>query len=377
MSPSQSLNIAAIHQLKSATFGVMTKLVVNNMFTNDPNIWTQADLINIGIEQPRATALLQDIENVPKSFPTSGGIPPTFLKTIQGREILNLDGISIITLGDPHYPYLLSQIPSPPPILYVRGSVEALHRTSLAVVGTRRPSPYGLSVTTTLLEPVVRAGITIVSGLALGIDGQAHKIAVQHKAPTVAVLGCGVDTIYPWDHRQLAEEIIACGGAIISEFPLGAEPERHHFPQRNRIISGLSKAVLLVEAGEKSGALITAKFAVDQNREVLVVPGNITSPESIGPLNWLKLGATPITSADDILRAYNVTTDEPQPTAESYIPRTEDERKLIEILALGPLHVDELTEKSRLDNSVVSATVTLLEMNGAIHHLGGLVYSLA
>lgn len=316
-------------------------------------------MLNIGIEQSRAMVLIQDIENSPKSV------------------ILNLDGISIITLGDPHYPYLLSQIPSPPPVLYVRGNVEALHRTSLAVVGTRKPSPYGLAVTKTLLEPVVRAGITIVSGLALGIDGQAHKMAVQHHSATVAVLGCGVDTIYPWDHRQLAGDILASSGAIISEFPLGAEPERHHFPKRNRIISGLSKAVLLVEAGEKSGALITAKFAVDQNREVLAVPGNITSPQSIGPLNWLRLGATPVTSAADILRVFDVSTETPQPVITSYVPQTETERNIIEVLALGPLHVDELTEKSRLDNSVVSATLTLLEINGAIHHLGGLVYSLA
>lgn len=328
------------------------------MFDREPQTWTHSDLTNIGIEPPRATALLQDIANLPKSYN------------------FNLSGISIIQLGDPQYPYLLSQIPSPPPVLYVRGNIEALHRTSLAVVGTRKPSPYGLSVTKTLLEPVVQAGVTVVSGLALGIDGQAHKIAVQHKAPTVAVLGCGGDTIYPWDHRQLAEDILANGGAIISEFPLGAEPERHHFPQRNRIISGLSKAVLLVEAGEKSGALITAKFAVEQNRDVLVVPGNITSPESVGPLNWLKLGATPVTSATDILRVFDISNNVSAPVTPMYIPNSESEEIIINILAGGPLHIDELTEKSRLDNSVVSATLTLLEMNGAIHHLGGLVYSL-
>lgn len=355
----QSISIASIHQLKSATFGVMTKLVVNNMFNVAPQTWTSADLHNIGIEQSRATSLLTDILHLPNT------------------DNLLLNGVAITPLGDPHYPYLLSQIPSPPPVLYVRGNVEALHRTSLAVVGTRRPSPYGLAVTKTLLEPVVRAGITIVSGLALGIDGQAHNVAVNYHAPTVAVLGCGVDSIYPGEHRRLAEDIITHGGAIISEFPLGAEPERHHFPQRNRIISGLSKAVLLVEAGEKSGALITAKFAVEQNRDVLAVPGNITSPESIGPLNWLKLGATPITSAADILRVFDVSIDAPQPTITSYVPQSETERNIIEVLAPGPLHVDELAEKSRLDNSVVSATLTLLEINGAIHHLGGLVYSLA
>jgi len=355
----QSQAITSIHQLKSVTFSVMTKLVTNNMFSVEPRAWTSSDLLNIGIEQPRASALLQDIANQPKSYN------------------FNLANITLIPLNDQHYPYLLSQIPSPPPVLYVKGNVSALHRTSLGVVGTRKPSPYGLSVTTSLLEPVVRSGITIVSGLALGIDGQAHRIATKHQAPTVAVLGCGVDTIYPGDHRQLANSIIETGGAIISEFPIGAKPERHHFPQRNRIISGLSKAVLLVEAGEKSGALITAKFAVEQNRDVLAVPGNITSPESIGPLNWLKLGATPITSATDILRVFDISEDNPQPPPTSYVPQTENERIILEILAISALHIDELTEKSRLDNSVVSATLTLLEINGAIQHLGGLVYSLA
>ena len=359
LSHDQSLNIAIIHQLKSATFGIMTKLVVNDLFAKEPSSWTQSDLMNIGIEQARAITLLKEIADLPVI------------------TNLNLDSVNIITLGDPKYPYILSQIPSPPPVLYVKGNIETLHRTALAVVGTRRPTNYGLGVTKILLEPVVRAGITIVSGLALGIDGQAHRTAVQHKAPTIAVLGCGIDSIYPWEHRQLAEDIIANGGAIVTEFPFGAEPERHHFPQRNRIISGLSKAVLLVEAGEKSGALITAKFAVEQNRDVLVVPGNITSSQSIGPLNWLKLGATPVTTSDDIVRVFDVSIEPQKVISIQYNPQSPNERIIIEQLTAGPLHVDELTEKSRLDNSVVSATLTLLEINGAIHHLGGLVYALA
>lgn len=355
--PEQSNSIAAVHRLPSITFGVMTKLVTNNMFSRSPHGWTFPDLVNIGIDASRASSLLSEIHQLP-------------LKS----EILNRE-ISIITLGDQHYPYLLSQIPSPPPVLYVRGNVQVLSRTALAVVGTRQPTSYGLAVTTSLLEPVVRAGIMVVSGLALGIDGQAHRAAVRHHAPTVAVLGCGIDTVYPWDHRQLADDIIGGSGAIISEFPLGAEPERHHFPQRNRIISGLAKAVLLVEAGEKSGTLITAKFAVDQNRDVLVVPGPITSPQSVGPLNWLKTGATPITSPDDILRVFNVALDAPQPMVDSYAPRSEVERLLLDLLASESLHVDELSEKSRLDSSVVTATLTLLEINGAVRHLGGLIYS--
>lgn len=353
-----SQTIATIHRLPSVTFGVMTKLVRNDLFLKDPKTWKHDELVALEIDPPRASAIVQDLHAISN---------PLYLAP----------NIRVITLKDTQYPYILSQIPSPPPVLYILGNIEALHRTSLAVVGTRKPTNYGLTVTTSLLEPVVRAGISIVSGLALGIDGRAHRIAVEHKVPTVAVLGCGIDIIYPNEHRRLAQDIVESGGAIISEFPLGAEPERHHFPQRNRIISGLSKAVLLIEAGEKSGALITAKFAVDQNREVLVVPGNITAPYSIGPNNWLKLGATPITAPEDILRVFDITKEALVVVKSSYVPQSTEERTLIENLGTEALHVDELAEKSRLDSSVVSATLSLLEINGVVRHLGGLVYILS
>lgn len=295
----------------------------------------------------------------------------------QQYSMTNNNPIVQLHRDDPRYPSLLREIPHPPASLRIRGDISALHRPALAVVGTRRPTSYGLSVTRSLLEPVARAGLTIISGLALGIDTVAHRVAVELGAPTIAVLGCGIDRIYPWENQQLAEAILATGGALISEFPDGTPPLRQHFPQRNRIISGLARAVLLVEAGEKSGALITAKFAVDQNRDVLVVPGPITSPTSVGPLNWLKLGATPITSAEDILRLFQLTSPPFQSRADQYQAQSPAERAVIDCLRLEPLHIDELTEKSRLDNSVVSATLSLLEINGVIHHLGGLVYTLA
>lgn len=284
---------------------------------------------------------------------------------------------TILTPDHPIYPSLLREIPYPPKTLYVEGNVQALQRPALAVVGTRRATNYGLSVTPTLLEPIIRAGIVIVSGLALGIDGRAHHTAVELGAPTVAVLGCGLDINYPFEHQELRQRILATGGALISEFPDGTPPLKHHFPQRNRIISGLAKATLLVEAGEKSGALITAKFAVDQNRDVLIVPGPITSPHSVGPLNWLKLGATPITSADDILRVFALPIGSPTPAKPAYRARSAEERALLDALSGQTLHIDELAERCRLDSSVVSATLALLEINGAIHHLGGFVYSLS
>jgi DNA processing protein len=353
--------IAAVHRIPSMTFSVMTTIIREHLLDHGPNNITAASLIALGVQAERAYAVVTDLQHLDLETTTAE---------------LRRYHIHVVTINDTEYPFLLKQISSAPPVLYIRGSIEALHRTGLAVVGTRRPSPYGTSILPTLLQPVLRAGVIVVSGLALGIDGQAHRLAVQHHSPTVAVLGCGVDTIYPREHRQLSDDILATGGAIISEFPLNAEPERHHFPQRNRIISGLTTATLLVEAGEKSGALITAKFAVDQNRDVLSVPGPITSPQSVGPLNWLKLGATPITSADDILRVFGATTVEPSPTPTVYQPQNDIERNLLGVLAHGPVHIDELAEKSRLDNSVVSATLTLLEISGVVRHHGGHLYSL-
>lgn len=360
-SSAESSRIAAVHRLPSVTFGVMTKLVVNNLFQRSPTNWSMSELANIGVEESRASLLLADII---KLSATENTKPPPV-------------DIVIITLNDPSYPPLLRQIPSPPPVLYVRGNIEVLRRLSLAVVGTRRPTSYGLTVTSTLLQPVVQAGVTIVSGLALGIDGQAHRVAVQHHVPTIAVLGCGIDMVYPWEHRQLADQIIAGGGAIISEFPLGAQPERHHFPQRNRIISGLCPAVLLVEAGAKSGALITAKFALAQNREVLAVPGPINSSCSIGPLHWIALGARPVITADDILDALGlVNNSAPAPS----VPRVSTdpcEQSILQLLATGPRHIDDLARESRLDCSVVSASLSLLEIRGWVEHLGAMYYSLS
>jgi DNA processing protein len=358
--PSNNL-IAAVHCLPAVNHTLMTALIQGDFFARDIKTWKREELIRAGLPGKRAEEVFYQLPQI---------------NVEQAARAMMVNNVQLITINSPAYPPQLTNIPSPPPVLYVRGNVKALSYPSLAVVGTRRPTPYGLQVTRQLLEPVVQRGLTIVSGLALGIDGAAHRVALTAKKPTVAVLGSGVDNIYPWEHRQLATDIIANQGAIISEFPLGAEPERFHFPQRNRIISGLAKAVLLVEAGEKSGALITAKFAVDQNREVLVVPGNITSPQSIGPLNWLKLGATPITCTTDIFHALTI---DNSPTAAApvlYQPQSSAEAIIIQLLSQNNLHIDELIEKSRLDNSVVSATLSLLEINGAINHLGGHIYSL-
>lgn len=358
MSPHPA-QIAAWHRTPSLT-GKLWRYLIDHS-DEQPDTWPASRWQAAGADPARAGDIVRELNQ-------------SDLAPIQ--KILDQHAIQVVTIHDPAYPSLLKEIHYPPPVLYVRGNTEALHHTALAVVGTRRPTLYGLDSAKQLVEPVARQGISIVSGLALGIDAVAHRAALSQHGPTVAVLGCGVDRVYPWQHRELADQMIAEQGAIISEFPLGAEPERHHFPQRNRIISGLSRAVLLVEAGEKSGALITAKFAVEQNREVLIVPGNITSPQSVGPLNWLKLGATAVTSAADILAVYSLSsTITPKP---KNIPPLDDpiEAAIVHHLQSGPHHIDSLSETCRLDTSVISAALSLLELRGLIRHNGGMVYRL-
>ncbi|MBI5466961.1 MAG: DNA-protecting protein DprA [Candidatus Kerfeldbacteria bacterium] len=356
------LTLAALHRVAPVTERVLHLLMDSALLSQPLATWTLSDLEHLGLPADRALAILQALPEV--------SIDDT-------ADQLHRYSIQVILHADPDYPDQLREIASPPPLLYVRGRLDSIQRSGLAVVGTRRPSPYGLGVLRPLLQPVIQQGLTIVSGLALGIDGSAHQLAVDAQRPTIAVLGCGLNQVYPWEHRQLASDIVRHGGAIMSEFPLGARPERHHFPQRNRIISGLAQAVLLVEAGERSGALVTAKFAVDQNREVLVVPGPITSPQSVGPLNWLKLGATPVTSANDILAVFNRSAAVSTAATAPPLARNDTEARILAITGAGPTHVDEIIEKSRLDSSVVAAALSLLEVDGLVRHLGGSIYILS
>ncbi len=336
-------------------------LLEHGLFQDQPERWTVKQLLNCELPEEKARAIIAAVPTIDRAA---------------ARARLEALKIRLITLLDPDYPPLLKEIPAPPPLLYVRGNLRALGVTMLAVVGTRLPTPYGLKATELLVRPVVRQGIGVVSGLALEIDGTAHRIALDERVPTVAVLGCGVDLVYPWPHRGLAEQIIAGGGAIISEFPLGAEPKREHFPQRNRIISGLSRAVLLVEAGEKSGALITAKYAVDQNRDVLAVPGPITSAQSLGPLHWAQLGAKIITTANDILEVFSVPGAATAAPPSAWQPVDPIHKTICDQLTNEPQHVDVLAASCRLEASVVSAALVLLELDGRVAHHGGMYYSL-
>ncbi len=214
---------------------------------------------------------------------------------------LQANDISVIANGEDNYPSLLAEIHLPPPLLYLRGNSECLHLPQLAVVGSRKPTAQGCEIAYDFSRYLTRTGFTITSGLALGIDGIAHKAAVDADGTTVAVLGTGIDIVYPRRHASLASDIVQHGGALVSEFPLGTEALAMNFPRRNRIISGLSLGVLVVEAALKSGSLISARFAAQQNREVFAVPGSISSPLSRGCHNLLREGATLVEQAQDIV----------------------------------------------------------------------------
>jgi DNA processing protein len=293
-------------------------------------------------------------------------------------KILEQEQIRCLTQPDKEYPDLLKKIYDPPFCLFVRGTIPA-EAYCLAVVGTRKYTPYGKQVTEELTAELTSAGMAIVSGLALGIDGIAHTTCLDAGGKTVAVLGSGINRthIYPATHRNLAEKIIEGGGAVISEYPPGALPSRFTFPRRNRIIAGMSLGVLVTEAGEDSGALITAQCALDNGREVFTVPHNITSLTGIGPNSLLKLGAHPVTSANDIIEVLNLQDLKLYATNKEVIPDSPTEAKLLPHLSREPIHIDNLIKHSGLESPVVNSTLTLMEMKGKVRNLGGMMYVLS
>lgn len=285
-------------------------------------------------------------------------------------------GARIITWDDAAYPPRLHHIDRPPFVLYVLGEIVPEDEWSLAVVGTRRASAYGREATRFLVNGLARGGVTVVSGLARGIDAQAHTTALEAGGRTIAVLGCGIDITYPPEHRKLAEQI-ARRGALVSEYPLGTRPEARNFPQRNRIISGISLGVLVVEAGLGSGALITANYAAEQGREAFAVPGNILNEGSKGVNRLIQDGAKLVLTVEDILEELNLSMLSQQVEARIVIPEDETEGQLLSYLSAEPLHVDELRQRSGLPIAKVSSTLTLLEIKGVVRQVGGMNYVLA
>jgi DNA processing protein len=282
--------------------------------------------------------------------------------------------VTVLTLLDEAYPALLREIEQAPPVIYVKGALTQADDFAVAMVGTRRVTAYGQQVTRDTSTYLAGHGLTIVSGMARGVDALAHQHALQTGGRTIAVLGCGVDVVYPPEHRQLAEAI-AENGAIISDYPLGTQPEGINFPPRNRIISGLSLATIVVEAGERSGALITADFAVEQGRDVFAVPGNVFSPASRGTNRLIQKGAYAMVSPQDVLDVLDLAQVEDFKDARQTLPADTTEAKILQVMDYEPIHVDEICHEVNLPVEKVSAALTMMELKGMVQHVGGMRYA--
>ncbi|MFQ6069417.1 MAG: DNA-processing protein DprA [Candidatus Aminicenantales bacterium] len=317
-----------------------------------------SELTSIGLEKELASRLIS---------------PKTLDQASREVEHIERRRYVLITIEDENYPLLLREIFDPPFVLYCAGNVEALYGPAVSLVGTRKPTPYGKAVTERLAEDLAALGLVVISGLARGIDSMAHWGALK-KGRTVAVLGSGLDNVYPRENRSLYQKIIE-EGTVVSEFPLRSEPYGFHFPIRNRIISGLSFALVVVEAAERSGSLISARLALEQNREVMAVPGNVTSPFSVGT-NWLiKSGAKPVQNWEDVAEEL------PSPLRENLLSRREEkkkpdldqrEKKVFSLLTADSLtHIDELVEETGFSVSELLALLLNMELKGYVSQSPG------
>jgi DNA processing protein len=284
--------------------------------------------------------------------------------------------VKTLTCDSSDYPQRLKEIYDYPPVLYVRGTLLPEDECCLAVVGTRRATVYGRQVTEELVTDLARSGITIVSGLAKGIDSIAHRAALEAGARTIAVFACGLDIVYPAENAKLAREVME-HGALISEYPLGTRPKADNFPRRNRIMSGLSLGVLVIEAGESSGALITANQALEQNREVFAVPGSILSPASRGTNNLIQEGAKLVRNYIDILEELNLAMMAQQLEMKELLPADKTESLLLKQLSREPAHIDEICRNSGLAAALVSSALAMMELKGMVKQVGGMNYVLA
>jgi len=291
-------------------------------------------------------------------------------------EKLERYGVKVLTFHNPDYPARLKEIYDYPPILYMRGSLLPVDEWCLAVVGTRRATVYGRQITEEIVADLARSKITIASGLAKGIDSVAHKSALEAGGRSIAVFACGLDIVYPAENAELAKRIMQ-NGALISEYPLGTRPRADNFPRRNRIMSGLSLGVLVVEAGETSGAMITANLALEQNREVFAIPGSILSPASRGTNHLIQEGAKLVRDYTDILEELNLTAVAQQIEMKEIIPPSETESLLLKQLSAEPTHIDEVCRLSGLPVATVSSTLAMMELKGLVKQVGAMNYSLA
>lgn len=324
---------------------------------------TSKTLAQAGLEQKVIASFLKQRAEI---------VPQQELKKLERLRI------QVITWKDADYPASLKEIDHPPPVLYLCGNLTKDDQFALGVVGTRKLSAYGRQATEQLVADLAAGNVTIVSGLAHGIDTIAHKTALDAGGRTLAVLAGGLDAIYPSENIPLARRIVESGqGALITEFPLGVKPETGSFPRRNRIISGLSQGVLVTEAPRGSGALITANFALDQGREVFAVPGNIFSSGYSGTNKLIQDGAKLVTQVNDILEALNLFMIPQKVEMQAILPDNVEERTLLALLSQEPRHVDEIIRESELPAHIVTSTLMMMELKGMLRSVGNMQFVLA
>lgn len=301
-------------------------------------------------------------------------------KFLQFRESFSVEAyanelrqkaVSFLISSEDAYPTLLTQIKNPPFVLFVKGNRDFnnINHHSVGIVGTRKITSYGKEVTQMITADLVAAGCAIVSGLALGVDAVSHSTAIKNNGKTIAVLGCGVDLCYPSTNQDIYNSILTTGGAIVSEYPVGQQPSIGSFPSRNRIIAGLSEAVVVTEGAEDSGALITASHAISLDRSVFAVPGQITSSLSRGPLKLLQQGAKMVTSAEDILKELGLGSRKISRLRQGFgEPKgeTEEEQKIIDLLQNEPLHFDEIVRRVGMTSVTLSALLSVMELKGMV-----------
>lgn len=365
--------------------------VNNSTNTDDLPYWLGLSLVQqIGnVRMRQLLAHFRTARNVwqasEAALRATGLTEKTVQNLLQARRDLNLAqemarveaaGATLITLADDRYPANLRDIPEPPMLLYVRGTLSPTDIQALAIVGTRSATRYGLDAANRMALWLAQQDVTIVSGLAHGIDQAAHTGALEAGGRTLAVMGCGVDIIYPNDHDVLAQRVIQ-NGALISELPLSTPPAGSNFPRRNRLISGLARGVLIAEAPERSGALITAEAALEQGREVFAIPSNIFNPQGTGSNRLIQEGAKLVMRARDILEELNVSYTERQTRteAQAIAPTNAIETQILAQLEADPIHVDDLIRQTQLPAQDVMATLTLLELKGLAQMVGHMQYS--
>ena len=346
-----------------------------------------------GVGAAKVRALLDHFGNLRDAWHAdevgwrAAGLDRRAIESLQAtRKSIDLDaelerlakcGGRLLTWDDPGYPPLLRSVPDAPPVLYIKSELtQADQQWAVAIVGTRRATAYGRQAAERLASDLARNGVTIVSGMARGIDAAAHWAALQAGGRTIGVLACGIDQVYPAEHSRLAAQVVE-RGALITETSVGSPPEAGNFPARNRIISGLALAVIVVEAGDRSGALITADRALEQGRDVFAVPGSIFSRTSAGTNRLIQEGATLVQFAEDVLEALNLRMVAQQAEAQALITEDPTEAAVLKTISHDPTHIDEIVRRMEMPVPQVSSVLALMELKGLVRQVGGMNYVLA